>query len=74
MAAQRGHQATCTELPMTRRFDHRCTVVAADETRRAPDRARRKIGSTGHEVEGAPMVRPARWGASAGTSAGVAMA
>ena len=56
-----------------RRPDHPCTVAAAHESRRAPDRARRKIGSTGHAVEGAPMVRCARWGANAGTWAGAAM-
>lgn len=53
-----------------RRSDPR---VTARESRRAADRTGRKTGSAGHEVGGAPMVRRARWGANAGTLAGVAM-
>ena len=52
------------------RFDRTVTVR---ETRRAPDHARRKIGSMGHEVGGAPMVRCACWCANAGTLVGAAM-
>lgn len=48
-------------------------TVTARESRRVSDRTRRKTGSAGHEVEGAPMVRCARWDANAGTSAGTAM-
>lgn len=47
--------------------------VAVRESRRAPNRTRRKTGSAGHAVEGAPMVRCARGGANAGTSVGAAM-
>lgn len=48
-------------------------VAPAPESCRASDRARRKIGSTGHEVESAAVMRRTRRGANAGMSAGDAM-
>lgn len=58
---------------MARPDDRMTRLGAAPESPRATDRTRRKMGSAGHEVGGAPMVRRARGGANAGTSAGAAM-